>query len=81
MKTPLHPFFFHAIGLFSTVSLLLLVSLFAIGHFEGTRPLQRFIEANPGSEAFLIFILPVILTASPVWIAGLLRRFSSKKDF
>ncbi len=63
------PFFFHLIGICSTLSLVMMLFYLGVGAMLGDGEVAaRFLTQYPGSEPFLIFALPVMLVGSPAWL-------------
>lgn len=71
--------FFNVIGIFSTVSLAMILFLVLNGALRGDFSVAgRFLAENAGIQPFIIFMMPVILVASPVWIIRKYRNISAK---
>ena len=70
---------FHFLGALSTLSLLAFLYSFVFSLIdENAKSLGAFFNENPGFFPFFIFFFPVILTASFVWLKGVIRP--QKKD-
>lgn len=62
-------FVFEWIGAFSCLSLVLIAYFFLPGLLRGDLTnIRLFFEKYPGSEPFVIFVLPIILVSGSSWI-------------
>lgn len=71
---------FEWIGAFSCLSLILMAYYFLPGLLRGDfTNVQLFFEEHPGSEPFVIFVLPIIFVSGIAWLYVRISRRLRKK--
>lgn len=74
-------FVFEWIGAFSVLSLLMMAYFFAPGLLRGDLTnIKRFFEQYPGSEPFVIFVLPIVVISGSAWIYRKISKRQPNQD-
>lgn len=74
-------FFFGFLGLCSAITLAMLALLILPGAIKGDfSVITLFFEEHPGSEPFVIFVMPVVLIAGTAWIIRSYSDWRKQKE-
>jgi len=69
METEQKLLLFNVLGSFSVISLVLAARYVLPAVLAGDlAPFQQFFQTYPGSQPFVIFIVPIIVVIGPVWV-------------